>query len=92
MREIPDSRPLAQDEKALLVALFEETDGGLHGRCSEGRLIRHFPTHFRGFAKKAFRRLARHPERYVTRHPGREMTYSLTKSGIHKLRELGLIL
>ena len=87
-----EPRALTQDEIALLVALYEETDGGLSGRCSVGRIIRHFPRHFRGFAKKALKKLARHPEKYITRKPGRETTYSLTINGINKLRELGIIL
>ena len=86
-----ESKALTQDEVALLVALYEETDGGLSGRCSEGRIIRHFPKHFRGFAKKTLKKLARHPEGYITRKPGRETTYSLTINGINKLKELEII-
>ncbi len=86
-----NAKPLTNEEIAVLVALWEACGGSIHAHVPEQAVLSHFPSHFRGLARRTLRKLVRRPERYILRHKNRETSYSITVIGIKKLKELGII-
>lgn len=82
---------LSEEEIAALYACWEASKGAINAILPDAFLRNKFADEYRQFYKKLLQKLARHPERYITRHGGKKNTYSITKTGIRLLRELGYI-
>jgi len=72
-------------ELATLHALADACNYSLGAHVPEQAVTRKFPTHLRGDAKKALKKLQR--KGYCIQHPtGRNMTWQLTSAGLNTVR------
>jgi len=84
-------RPLTEEEKAALVAVYDACGGDIHAHQPIQRIRGKFIKELRPHAKRIVEKLATRPERLIQKHTNREKTYSITLAGIQKLEDLGMI-
>ena len=80
---------LKRDHVAGLVAVYDACGGSIYAHMPLPMIRRRFVEPYRNEAKRIVEDLVR--KGYVTLHKGRNISYSITKAGVEKLRELGII-
>jgi ribosomal protein S19E (S16A) len=69
------------------MAMHEEVGFSINAHIPETSILRHFPKDSRGIARKALKELCKMG--LIVKHPtSGSMTYSLTKEGIRRLKEV----
>jgi len=77
------------EEIAGLVALYGACGGSIYAHQPLPLIRKKFNARYREHAKKIIEDLVR--SGYAVPHKGRNVSYAITKSGITRLREIGLI-
>jgi len=73
--------------KAVLLAFFAEVGFSTKAHLPLNSIQRHFRKDLRGFCRKTLKELVKMG--FVIKHPtGGSMTYSLTREGVNKIKEL----